>query len=104
MPATVISSLQDQNDIEPEKFNVSEAIEKRVSRYFCTDENDFIKNLALNYNLFQNERIFEFLNRLGWNLALDPSSMLDVVNTVRYAKKNCDTAKDETVDKDEVLR
>ena len=35
---------------------------------------------------------------------LDPSSMLDVVNTIRYAKKNFDTAKDETVDKDEVLR
>lgn len=80
-----LATLQNKS---PSDLSSLEMIEQRILEYFCDDENEFIAHVAYNAHFWHAERANSLIERLGWDLALDPMSTMDTINTIRYSRRH----------------
>ena len=85
-----LATLQNKS---PSDLIGSEMIEKRVLEYFCDDNNEFIETVAYNAYFWRSERANDLIEKLGWDLALDPNSTMDTINTIRYSRRYFENSK-----------
>jgi hypothetical protein len=86
IPSNVKEKLSHLLNMGVDTLSKLEIIEMRILNFFCLDGNKFIEELAFNGHFYLSTSGNALVQKLGWDLALDPSSQMDVTNTIRHAQ------------------